>query len=84
MRTVFINPEQCIGCLQCEIACAIEHSVSQDGSVAFLETPVPRKRIHVEAGPVATTAFPNRCRHCNPAPCLQVCPSGAINSIGAY
>ncbi len=83
MRTVFINPEQCIGCLQCEIACAIEHSVSQDGSVAFLETPVPRKRIHVEAGPVATTAFPNRCRHCNPAPCLQVCPSGAISRDSA-
>ena len=79
MRTVFINPEQCIGCLQCEIACAIEHSASRDGSVAFLETPVPRKRIHVQPGPVATTAFPNRCRHCEPAPCLQVCPAGAIS-----
>ncbi len=79
MRAVFINPEQCIGCLQCEIACAIEHSASQDGSVAFLETPVPRKRIHVQPGPVATTAFPNRCRHCEPAPCLQVCPAGAIS-----
>lgn len=79
MRGVFVNPEQCIGCLQCEIACAIEHSVSQEGASAFLETPVPRKRIHVEPGPVATTAFPNRCRHCDPAPCLQVCPSGAIS-----
>jgi ferredoxin len=82
MRTVFINPEQCIGCLQCEIACAIEHSVSKDGSVAFMETPVPRKRIHVEAGPVATTAFPNRCRHCNPAPCLQVV--GAENLVHGH
>ena len=26
-----------------------------------------------------TLAFPNRCRHCDPAPCLQVCPTGAIS-----
>gem|GEM_PF-145119 len=78
MRTVFVNPERCIGCLQCELACAVEHSASQDETVAFLEVPVPRKRVHVGAGPVATFAFPNRCRHCDPAPCLQVCPTGAI------
>ncbi len=78
MQTVFINPERCIGCLQCELACAVEHSVSHDEARAFLETPVPRKRVHVEAGPVPTLAFPNRCRHCDPAPCLAVCPTGAI------
>ena len=78
MKTVFINPERCIGCLQCEMACAVEHSESKDETVAFLEAPVPRKRVHVQAGPVPTFAFPNRCRHCDPAPCLQVCPTGAI------
>ena len=79
MRTVFINPEKCIGCLQCEIACAVEHSASKDRDVAFLEDPLPRKRIHVQPGPVATTAFPNRCWHCDPAPCQAVCPAGAIS-----
>ena len=78
MQTVFVNPERCIGCLQCELACAVEHSASQDAATAFLEVPVPRKRVHVEPGPMPTLAFPNRCRHCDPAPCLQVCPSGAI------
>ena len=79
MKTVFINPERCIGCLQCELACAVEHSASKDEATAYLETPVPRKRVHVQAGPVPTFAFPNRCRHCDPAPCLQVCPTGAIS-----
>jgi anaerobic carbon-monoxide dehydrogenase iron sulfur subunit len=78
MRAVFINPERCIGCLQCEFACAVEHSHSRDPSLAFMEVPRPRKRVHVEAGPRAATAFPNRCRHCTPAPCQQVCPTAAI------
>lgn len=78
MSTVFVNPERCIGCRQCEIACAVEHSRSKDPGSAYMETPVPRTRVHVEPGPVPSTAFPNRCRHCDPAPCLQVCPTGAI------
>jgi carbon-monoxide dehydrogenase iron sulfur subunit len=78
MQTIFVNPERCIGCLQCEIACALEHSVSQDLALAFHEVPLPRKRVHVEVGPVPTTAYPNKCRHCNPAPCQRVCPTGAI------
>ena len=85
MQMVFVNPERCIGCLQCELACAVEHSTSKDESDAFLEAPVPRKRVHVGAGPVPTFSFPNTCRHCDPAPCLQVCPTGAItrdNELG--
>jgi len=78
VRSVFVNPERCIGCRQCEIACAIEHSAGQDPMSAFLETPVPRTRVHVGQGIEPTTAFPNRCRHCDPAPCQQVCPTGAI------
>ena len=49
MRSVFVNPERCIGCRQCEIACAIEHSIGKD-ITAFLESPVPRKRVHVQPG----------------------------------
>jgi carbon-monoxide dehydrogenase iron sulfur subunit len=78
MLTVFVHPERCIGCLQCEFACAVAHSRSGDQVAALTEVPVPRKRVHVQAGPSANTSFPNKCRHCDPAPCQQVCPTGAI------
>lgn len=79
MLTVFVNPERCIGCRQCEFACAVAHSASGDPASAWLERPVPRTRIHVQAGPRPNTSFPNKCRHCDPAPCQQVCPTGAIH-----
>jgi carbon-monoxide dehydrogenase iron sulfur subunit len=79
MKAVFVNPERCIGCLQCEFACAVEHSTSQSTSLAWLEEPTPRARVHVEPGPVTGTSFPSRCRHCDPAPCQQVCPTSAIS-----
>ena len=87
---VFVNPERCIGCRQCEFACAVEHSRSRDAVMAMFEDPVPRTRVHVEPGYALATSFPNRCRHCNPAPCQQVCPTqaiifgdGGITAIGA-
>lgn len=78
MKTVFVNPTRCIGCLQCEFACAVAHSQSQDPVVALSEQPRPYPRIHVEPGPRADTAFPTRCRHCDPAPCVQVCPTSTL------
>jgi carbon-monoxide dehydrogenase iron sulfur subunit len=77
MKTVFVNPEKCIGCRHCEIACAVEHSQTQDVLTSFFEDPIPQPRIHVEAG-VNISTFPNKCRHCDPAPCMQACPTGAL------
>lgn len=79
MRLVYVNPDRCIGCLQCEFACAVEHSASRDVGSAWTESPLPRTRIHVEPGSVAGSAYPARCRHCDPAPCIQVCPTGSMS-----
>ena len=78
MKTVFVHPERCIGCKQCEVACAVAHSQSKNLFWAVFETPGPKPRIHAEPGLSLNTSFPNKCRHCNPAPCLVACPTGAI------
>jgi carbon-monoxide dehydrogenase iron sulfur subunit len=39
--------------------------------------PRPKPRIHVGAG-CFNEGFPNRCRHCDPAPCALACLTGAI------
>lgn len=78
MKTVFIHPERCIGCKQCEAACAVAHSQSKSLFWSVFESPSPKQRIHAEPGLTLNTSFPNKCRHCDPAPCLGVCPTSAI------
>jgi len=78
MKTVFVHPERCIGCKQCEVACAVAHSQTKNLFLSVFETPPPKPRIHAEPGLALNTAFPNKCRHCNPAPCMTVCPTAAI------
>jgi carbon-monoxide dehydrogenase iron sulfur subunit len=84
MKTVFIHPERCIGCKQCEVACAVAHSQTKNVFLAVFESPSPKPRIHAEPGLALNTAFPNKCRHCNPAPCQMVCPTAAIYRPADY
>ena len=84
MKTVFVHPERCIGCKQCESACAVAHSQTKNLFLAVFESPAPKQRIHTEPGLSMNTAFPNKCRHCNPAPCMSVCPSAAIQRPADY
>nr|VFJ71457.1 MAG: carbon-monoxide dehydrogenase iron sulfur subunit [Candidatus Kentron sp. FW] len=84
MKTVFIHPERCVGCKGCEFACAVEHSRSRDAVLALSEHPLPRTGIHVRPGAECNSFFPNRCRHCNPAPCQDGCPTAAITRNAEY
>jgi carbon-monoxide dehydrogenase iron sulfur subunit len=78
MKTVIVRPERCVGCLQCRLACAAEHSKSKDLVGALLEPVQPQPRLRIYPGRLHL-AFPNKCRHCEPAPCQQVCIAGAIS-----
>jgi len=77
MKEVIVQPERCVGCMQCMIACATAHSQTKQLYTAVWETPLPKSRVHVGAG-LYNEGFPNRCRHCNPAPCMLACLGGAI------
>lgn len=82
MKQVVVHPERCVGCMQCMPACATAHSRSGTLFAATLETPKPKPRIHVGAG-LFNEGFPNRCRHCDPAPCQSACLTGAIYRINS-
>jgi len=77
MKSVVLDPEKCVGCKHCYLACALVHSQSDNIFSAINETPVPRARIFVDIAH-DQKSFANRCRHCDPSPCLTACPSGAI------
>jgi len=77
VKQVIVHPERCVGCMQCMTACATAHSTSKTLIGALLEEPRPAPRIHVGAG-LEDEGFPNRCRHCDPAPCQLGCLPGAI------
>lgn len=75
-----VDIEKCLGCKSCELHCAIEHSRSKSLREALHESPTPQGRVTVEA--VDGFAVPLQCRHCEDAPCVKVCPSGALEKLG--
>lgn len=79
MKTVLVNPQRCLGCKQCQIACAVEHSESKSIYSAVFEPALSPPRIQVAPGIYANTSFPNKCRNCDPAPCMNICPTGATS-----
>ncbi len=83
MKKVVVHPERCVGCMQCMIACATAHSKSGSLFSAICEIPLPKPRVHVGVG-LYGEGFPNRCRHCDPAPCMMACLPGAIYRNAEY
>ena len=78
---IVVDVEKCLGCKSCQLQCALEHSRSKNLHEAIHEYPPPRWRITVEA--VDDLAAPRQCRHCEDAPCVQVCPSQALSKPAA-
>ncbi len=68
-----LDSDSCIGCHACTVACKSEHNV-----------PIGVNRTWVKY--IETGAFPDvsrqfsvmRCNQCEAAPCLEICPTGAL------
>ncbi len=75
-RFILTDPEKCIGCRTCQVACMMSHQSSA--------TPEEfTSRIRVVKGGTFTTAV--GCHQCEDAPCANVCPTGAIHrAAGAW
>ncbi len=77
MRRIATRQEYCMGCRLCEIHCLVRHSRSKQIIKAYKgEYPKPLPRVHVEER--GHVSFALQCRHCEDAPCLDACITGAM------
>ncbi len=72
---VVADPNKCIGCRTCEVACVVAHSennifTSKNEDIDF------NPRLSVIK--TAQVSAPIQCRHCEDALCANVCPNGSI------
>lgn len=75
-----INLHRCIGCRTCSISCKMENNVA-DGLMRMRVLNDEEKLVY----DVPTGTYPNlsmtwtpvSCQHCDEAPCVAVCPTGA-------
>lgn len=78
MRRVYVKEEVCIGCHLCEVYCRLQHARSTDLVKAFKrESPQALPRLRVEERGVVSLSV--RCQHCDDAPCIQACLTGAMS-----
>jgi carbon-monoxide dehydrogenase iron sulfur subunit len=76
MKEVFVRLDRCLGCKSCEMACRVEHSTSKNLYSSISEKPLPIRRLYVEKAEGQNV--PLVCRHCEDAPCVAVCRTGAM------
>jgi carbon-monoxide dehydrogenase iron sulfur subunit len=81
MKKVFVDESVCIGCRLCEVYCLLKHARSKDLVKAYKrESPRPLPRLRVDACGIVSLSV--RCQHCEDAPCINACLTGALSRDG--
>ncbi len=70
-KSLVIDAEKCTSCLQCEMACSLEHEGVFNPA---------RSRIKVFEFEHGKLSVPYTCTQCEDAWCMQACPTGAIRN----
>ena len=77
-KKIFCDITKCVGCKTCELACAVEHSLTKDLFLAVLEYPKPIKRIGSQF--IENDVFHSiGCQHCAEPPCVEACMASCIS-----
>ena len=81
MNTAFVigNPDLCIGCRTCELACVLAHTDKQLGTEGIKNIPFTPRLSVVKTEDISV---PVQCRQCEDAPCAAACPEKAIIQRG--
>jgi len=78
-KVIVVDECRCLACRQCMLSCAMAHSDARTLAEAVHSDAPPQPRVHVE--PAGAGAMPVQCYHCEDAPCISVCPTGAIDRL---
>ena len=79
IRKLAFNPDECLACRSCELACAVIHSASGTLETAILEAPAPRRRVMLSGGGPYGALRALRCEQCDEPLCVFSCKSGALH-----
>ena len=69
-KVLFVDPEKCVGCMSCVMACSLEHgNVIGPGNSRILPVRLRKQVLDI----------PVVCRQCAKPLCADACPMGAIS-----
>lgn len=73
-----VDTRRCFGCHGCEVACKAENDVPLG---SFIRQTIYHdfRRPASLGGGMARVMVPMQCQHCEDAPCIKVCPCGALH-----
>jgi len=78
MKRIYAREAYCLGCRLCEINCMVKHSRSKKIIKAFRkERDILQPSLQVENS--GLLSFAVQCRHCDDAPCIDACITGAMH-----